>query len=209
MQEAPAATLEPQAFAAFAIKENSNGLVPANVVPMLKAELPVLVSVVAKDLVRPVFTEPKSKLAGTIFTVPLVTVIVALADLVVSVTDVAVSVTAGGLGNAAGAVYVVDVPLAVLVGTAVPQFEHVVPFCVMVQLTPAFAGSFRTPGVNAWAIFVGMMAETGDTETLIASTVTVTEPDFVASDIEAAVIVTGKSAAGGVAGAVYVTEVLV
>jgi hypothetical protein len=52
-----------------------------------------------------------------------------------------------------------------------------------------------------------MMAETGETERAIASTVTVTEPDFVESDIEVAVMFTGKVAVGGVDGAVYVTEV--
>src|SRR6202040_2118441 len=49
----------------------------------------------------------------------------------------------------------------------------------------------------------------GETETVIASTVTVTEPDFVESDIDVAAMVTGKFAGGGVEGAVYVTEVLV
>jgi hypothetical protein len=60
--------------------------------------------VVVAELVRPVFTEPKFKLAGTTLTVPLVTVIVALADFVASVTEVAVSVTVAGVGTAAGAV---------------------------------------------------------------------------------------------------------
>ena len=129
LQAAAAATLEPHAFVAFAVKENSAGLVPVKVVPvMLNGELAVLVRVVAKDLVRPLFTEPKSKLAGTIFTVPLVNVIVAPADLVVSVTDVAVSVTAVGFGNVAGAEYVVGVPLAVLARLMVPQAEHEIAF---------------------------------------------------------------------------------
>jgi hypothetical protein len=60
-------------------------------------------------------------------------------------------------------------------------------------------------GVKSWAIFTGMMADTGETETMIARTVTVTEPDFVESEREVAVIVTGKFAVGGVDGAVYVT----
>jgi len=51
-------------------------------------------------------------------------------------------------------------------------------------------------------IFSGMMAETGATETAIASTVTVTEPDFVESDIEVAVMFTGKLAMGELEGAV-------
>jgi len=146
-QETPTATLEPQAFV---VRENS---VPVKVVPVIfKAEVPVLVSVVVKALVNPSFTVPKLKLAGTIFTVPLVTVTVAPADLVVSVTEVAVTVTIAGVGTAAGAVYVLGAPLNVLVGEIVPHVgahaEGGVP-CVVVQLTPAFAGSFRTVGVNA------------------------------------------------------------
>jgi hypothetical protein len=203
LQEAPAATLEPQAFVAFAIKENSDGLVPVKAVPvMLRAELPALVSVAVKDLVRFTFTDPKSKLEGTIFTVPLVTVSVALADFAASVTEVAVSVTVAGLGTAIGAVYVVGVPLVVVEGMAVPQLEHAAPFCVMVQLTPAFAGSFRTVGMKSWVILTGMIAEAGETDIVMASTVTVTEPDFVESDTEVTVMVTGKFAAGGVEGAV-------
>jgi hypothetical protein len=102
LQEMPGATLRPQAFA---LKANSGGLAPVTVMPeTLKAEVPVLVSVVVKDLVRPVFTVPKAKVAGAIFTVPFVNMIVAAADLVVSVTDVGVSVTVVGFGRAAGAV---------------------------------------------------------------------------------------------------------
>jgi hypothetical protein len=210
LQEAAAAMLEPHAFVAFAIKENSDGLVPVKVLPViLNAELPVLVSVVAKDLVRPLFTEPKSKLAGTIFTVPLVNVIVAPTDLVVSVTEVAVSVTAVGFGKVAGAAYLVGVPLAVLARVIVPQPEHEAAFWVMVQVTPPFAGSFRTVGVKSWVMLSGMIAETGETEITMASTVTVTKPDFVGSDLEVAVIVTATFAVGGVDGAVYVTSVLV
>jgi hypothetical protein len=73
---------------------------------------------------------------------------------------------------------------------------------VVVQVTPPLAGSFRIVGVKSWVIFTGMMADTGETETTIARTVTVTEPDFVESEREVAVIVTGKFAAGGVDGAV-------
>jgi hypothetical protein len=119
---------------------------------MFKAAVPVFVSVVVKAPVCPFFTVPKFKLAGIIFTVPLVTVTAASADLAVSVTEVAVTVTVAGVGTAAGAVYVVGAPLNVLVGEIVPHVgahaEGGVP-CVVLQLTPAFAGSFRTIGVNA------------------------------------------------------------
>jgi len=98
----PGATLRPQLLV---LRVNSGGLAPVTVMlVMLKAELPVLVSVVVKDLVRPVFTVPKSKFAGAILTLPVVKVIVAAADLVVSVTDIGVSVTVVGVGRAVGAV---------------------------------------------------------------------------------------------------------
>ena len=79
----------------------------------------------------------------------------------------------------------------------------------MVHLTLPFAGSFRTVGVKSWVMLSGMIAETGETEITMASTVTVTAPDFVESAIEVAVMVTGKFAVGGAEGAVYVTLVLV
>ena len=93
-------------------------------------------------------------------------------------------------------------PLKVVAGSTVPQLAHALPFCVIVQLTPALAGSFARVGVNACVIFSGIRAEVGEMDKIMASTVTVVEPDFVASDIEVAVIVTGKFAVGGVEGAV-------
>ena len=102
VQDAPAATLAPQVFA---LTVNSAGFVPVKVgVFMVKAEVPVLVRVVVSDLVRVVFTVPKFRLAGAIFTVPLVNVTVAMADFVASVTEVAVTATVAGVGTAAGAV---------------------------------------------------------------------------------------------------------
>ena len=102
VHEMPGATLRPQLLV---LRVNSGGLAPVTVMlVILKAELPVLVSVVVKDLVRPVFTVPNSKLAGAILTLPVVKVIVAAADLVVSVTDIGVSVTVVGVGRAVGAV---------------------------------------------------------------------------------------------------------
>jgi len=74
--------------------------------------------------------------------------------------------------------------------------------CVVVQVTPPLTGSFRIVGVKSWAIFTGMMADTGETETTIARTVTVTELDCAGTEIEVAAIVTAKFAAGGVDGAV-------
>lgn len=143
----PGATLRPQLLV---LRVNSGGLAPVTVMlVILKAELPVLVSVVVKDLVRPVFTVPNSKLAGAIFTVPLVKVIVAAADLVVSVTDVGVSVTVAGVGRVMGAVYVVGAPLNVLGKLIEPQPEQEVAFCEITQVAPAFAGSFAIVAVKS------------------------------------------------------------
>ena len=100
-----------------------------------------------------------------------------------------------------------DAPLNVLGGKKDPHAEageqgpRGVP-CIVVQATPALAGSFSTVGVKSWVIFTGMMAEAGETETPIARTVTVTDPDRLESDSDFAVIITGRFAAGGVDGAV-------
>jgi hypothetical protein len=109
----------------------------------------VLVKAIVRDAVWLVFTKPKFKSAGTTSTVPFVTVTVALCDFVVSVAEAAVIVTVAGFGSVAGAVYVVAIPLNVLPGSTVPQVEHAAPFCVMVQFTPAFAGSLTNVEVNA------------------------------------------------------------
>jgi len=71
---------------------------------MLNAEAPVLVSVVVSGFDLVVFTGPKARMSGTSWTVPLVSVIAALADLVLSVTEVAVRVTAGLAGTVEGGV---------------------------------------------------------------------------------------------------------
>ncbi len=75
------------------------------------------------------------------------TLTVAVADLVPSVTEVAVMVTEAA---AAGAVYVVAVPLPVLVGLNVPQE----PLGAQLQVTPAFALSFVTVAVIEAVAFV-------------------------------------------------------
>jgi hypothetical protein len=101
---------------------------------------------------------------------------------------------------------VVDTPVKEVLAESVPHVDagHTtggVP-CVVLQVTPALAGSLRIVGVNGWVMVTGRMAETGETSTMIAKTVTVSRPDCVESDLEAAVMVTNKFAAGGVDGAV-------
>jgi hypothetical protein len=74
-----------------------------------------------------------------------VTVIVALADFVVSVSEVAVIVTAPPAGMAAGAVYTVFAPDAVVVGLNEP---HAPEPQVAIQATPAPTGSLVTDAVR-------------------------------------------------------------
>ena len=72
---------------------------------MVSAEAAVLVRVADfVALFAFIMTVPKSRLAGTSFTVPIESVIVATADLLLSVADVEVTVTAGLARTADGAV---------------------------------------------------------------------------------------------------------
>jgi hypothetical protein len=73
-----------------------------------------------------------------------VIVIAADADFVPSLTDVADSVTVAGLGTAAGAVYVIAVPEALVVADSAPhppavahEAAHVTPFAALSLLTVA------------------------------------------------------------------------
>ena len=143
-------------------------------------------------------------------TVPAARVMVAVACLVPSVTDVAVMVTLALVGTVAGAAYTVAEPLAVVAGLTMPHAaEHRAVPCVSVQVTPWLLESFVTVAVNGVAFnaavaFTGIMALLGEIETVIAKTVTVicVEPCCLASESEVAVMVTGRSLAGGVDGAV-------
>lgn len=64
-------------------------------------------------------------------------------------------------------------------------------------------------GVNCCVTFTGTSTDLGDTEMVMARTVTVVGPDFVGSVTEETIIVTSRSLVGGVEGAVYVTELVV
>ena len=164
------------------------------------------------------FTLPKLRLAGISLTVPDVRVIVTVPILVLSVTEVAVMATVGLAGTVGGAAYTVGVPLAVLVGVTVPHpgEQGVVP-CISAQVTPWLLVSLLTVasiGVafNCAVAFTGIIAvgpvtaQPGSaqiaTETVMADTVMVIEPCWEVSDTDVATIVTGRSLAGGVVGAV-------
>ena len=85
----------------------------------------------------------------------------------------------------------------------VPQIgEQAVPPCVSIHVTPLFAGSLATVAVNCSAVVSGNSALAGVTETVTAEKVTVTAFDTKVLNTEVAVMVTAKSLAGGVGGAV-------
>jgi hypothetical protein len=80
---------------------------------------------------------------------------------------------------------------------------------VSVQETPRLFGSKLTVAVNCCVVSSATVEGFGVTETLMAAKVIVMTPDFVESLADLAEIVTCTSLCGGVAGAVYITEVLV
>ena len=101
----------------------------------------------------------------------------------------------------------VGVPLGVVDGDTVPQAgAQAVPPCVSVHVTPWPVGSFETLAVYCCVASSGISALGGELETTIAGTVTAAVADAPLNAAEAAVIVTARSLAGGVAGAVYVVE---
>jgi hypothetical protein len=132
----------------------------------------------------------------------------AVAVFVVSVTDVAVSVTNGGVGIAAGAVYVTATPEALVAGATIPHAAPVHPVPDNAQLTPAFALSFVTVALNACVSPTVTLAVASESVTPTpaeaAVTVIVAAPVLVPSATDVAVAVT-VAGLGTLAGAVYVT----
>jgi len=154
------------------------------------------------ELDCPTMREPNFQLCGTSFTVPVVRLIVAVADFVVSLTAVAVIATVGLAGRLAGGVYVLGLPLAVLVGNIEPQVEQADEACIRAQSAPAFAGSFAMVAVSGKDEVNGIRALPGNRETVIAGTVmeAVAVAPLYATDV--AVTTTLRSAVGAVPGAV-------
>lgn len=97
-----------------------------------------------------------------------------------------------------------EVPLGVVVGKTEPHWatEH-----VTLQVTPAVAGSWATVAVSCAVAPDCTLAVAGATVTVIAGIVTVIVLFFVLSATEDTVMVTVRSLAGGVVGAVYVVGV--
>jgi hypothetical protein len=93
----------------------------------------------------------------------------------------------------------VAAPLAVVVGDTLP---HGAVEQLTVQLTPLLAGSPVTVAVKLKVAPARTVAVPGAMETVIPGTVTVAAANAAAFVTELAVIVTPKSPAGGVLGAV-------
>jgi len=94
-----------------------------------------------------------------------VIVTMAAADFVESATAVAVSVTFRSVaGVFEGAVYVVEAPLAVVVGDTKP---HGAVEQVTVHVTPLFPLSFATLAMKLVVVPACRVAEDGETETLV------------------------------------------
>ena len=138
-----------------------------------------------------------------------VTVITAAADFVPFATEVAVSVTVAGVGTVAGAVYVTELVVTLV---SVPQVAPLHPAPESDQLTPLFCVSFCTEALKLVAVETCTEFVVGLTETEIAGgaavTVMTAAADFVPFATEVAVSVT-VAGVGTVAGAVYVTELVV
>ena len=130
-----------------------------------------------------------------------VMVIVAEADLVGSVTEVAVTITVPPAGAAAGAVYMVGDPLAVVVTLNVPQAPALPQ--VTAHVTPRLAESLLTTAANE-AVAPGAIepGSEGLKITEITPTVMLAMLDMVVSVTEVAIRVTMPLSAGMVAGAV-------
>ncbi len=71
----------------------------------------------------------------------------------------------------------------------------------MLQVTPLLLGSKLTVAVKDCVLPACTVARDGKTKTVIAATKTLAEPDFDASVTDVAVMVTVRSLAGGLAGA--------
>ncbi len=92
-------------------------------------------------------------------------------------------------------------PLAVAVGEMLPHCGT--PHGCMDQVTPLFAGSLLTVATILGTVWANCTVAAGAvTDTEIASTVMTIEDCAAGSATEVAVTVTGKSAGGGVGGAV-------
>jgi hypothetical protein len=118
------------------------------------------------------------------------------ADFDVSITEVAVIVTVRSLaGGVAGALYVTE-ELVILIRLPAPDAGE------MVQATPWPDGSLSALALIGTIPPACTVAVVGETETLIASTVTFAAFDLEVSATEVALMVTVKSLEGGVLGAV-------
>jgi hypothetical protein len=85
--------------------------------------------------------------------------------------------------------------LATLLSVPAPEAGEIA------QLTPVCPGSYCTVAVSTWVPPAGTVAVLGDTDTTLAGTVRVAEPEIDLLETEVAVMVTARSLGGGLAGA--------
>ena len=134
--------------------------------------------------------------------------ILAVAETLLSIAEVAVRLTCEAYAVVPdGAMYRIESPLAVWSGEKLPQstVEQSVPGTDIVQLTPAFAGSFVTVATKLCPLPSSIVVVGGSMEIEMDPVmVTIADAVFVPSATEVAVSVTlsGRS----LIGAVYVVE---
>jgi hypothetical protein len=137
--------------------------------------------------------ETETEIAGT--------AIVAVPVFAAFVTVVAVNVIAQLTLGLAGAVYVIGAPLRVVAGETEPALQGAGEPLID-QFTPARAGSLATVAAKVVVCASSTVLVPGATDTVMAWTAPTAAANFVASVTEVAVMVTDRSLAGGVGGAV-------
>lgn len=175
-----------------------------HVTPLLCASL---VTVAVKFCVR--LTVTFAVVGATVTPIAGATVIVAEAVRDVSATEVALSVTVAGDGTVAGAVNVIAVPEALELADNVPQVAPLQPVPVRVHVTPLFCASFVTVAVKFWVLLTLIVADVGATLMPTGAVTVIAAVELLvvsATDIAFNVTAAGL---GTLAGALYVTEVVV
>jgi len=169
--------------------------------------LPFTVAENAK--VWPVVSPPRLGEIATVVEPAVAIVIVADALLVVSATDVAFSVTVAGDGTDAGAVYVIAALEALLDVDNVPQAVPLQPAPFSAHITPLFCESFVTVAVKFCVLPALTVADVGETLTPTGAVTVIAAVElFVVSATDVAFSVTAAGL-GTLAGALYVTDVVV
>jgi hypothetical protein len=196
---------------ALALVESTPHVAPEQPVPLSVHVAPLFcasfVTVAVKFCVR--LTVTFAVVGATVTPIAGATVIVAEAVRDVSAAEVAFRVTVAGEGTVAGAVYVIAAPEALELADNVPHVAPLQPVPVRVHVTPLFWASFVTVAVKFWVLLTLTVAAVGATTTPTGAVTVIAAFDvFVVSPTEVAFKVTAAGL-GTLAGALYVTEVVV